>query len=475
MFSSRELYQGSVEETHDGIVTSPDIHVGCVNDEGHPVSTVRYNITGGNSGPFQVDSLSGTITVIERQTVDYDEGFDFYNFTVDCIDSANTTNRDTVLVSVTIQPVNEFLPELSVQTLSVNVQETLEIGTVIVSTEQPSIKNFSALDRDRGEHGRIRYSISRINSEPDTLQFFKLNSTTGALTVVRSLDLDVNSNLSLTITVSVSQITVRITACDRDDRESRDQCPNLVVLLHIESVNEFEPRFSQSVYETSVAESAELGTIIIELNCMDRDKGRGSFQQVRINEDESEQNCSFGLKNNSVILINSLDFEASRVHNISLICYDNDDKNSTARLIVHVTAVNEDQPHFTQDRYEFTVNRASLIGKDFGQVVAVDSDQVVGGEITYTLGGDTTNFGIRLDGIIYLASNIFTLEGDSFTLLVTASDGEFNDTAQVHVSVIGYLNAPEIAMLIIGIVLLLVILTLLVLFCIFCRARFLHW
>ena len=233
-----------------------------------------------------------------------------------------------------------FSPELNVTTISVNVSETLEVGTTIVSTEQPSLNIFHALDRDRGEHGRIRYSFSRLNQDsnhPIILPFLQLNPSTGALVVIRSLDID--SNLPLTVSDFALDV-IRVTVCDRENDRDDDQCPNLAVQIRVDSVNEFNPRFSQKVYHTSIPESTDVGAHIIEVNCTDQDIGRGRFQGIMLDEKYGQsRNSSFALESNIIRLIRPLDFEESQFYNITLICRDNDGKHDTALLIINITAI----------------------------------------------------------------------------------------------------------------------------------------
>lgn len=460
-----------MQETHYGVDGDPNLQVSCVDVMGHPIPTVRYNVTGGISGPFTVDRVNGSVLIRDGQTVDYDEGFDFYNFTVECVDEANPTKMNSVLVNITILPVNEFFPDLEASTWTVNVSEALEVGRTILSTMPPSLNVFKAMDRDRGEDGRLRYLSN------NTAPFFWLNSTSGALVLIQSLDIE--SNLKL-IGYDLALLTVQMTVCDREEgSDDSDHCPNLLVQIYIHAVNEFYPKFSQKIFYKTFSESTEVGKPIVELNCTDQDLGRGRFQQIRINEDRTEmttRNFSiFALVNNAIILTHSLDYETSPVHNITLICYDDDGKSDTSHLIITVTAINEYYPQFTLDPYEFTVNRIATVGKEIGQVIAIDKDQGVGGNVSYFLEREVTNFGIKSDGIIYLTDDIFTSESDYYSFLVTASDGEFNDTAQVNVIVSGLLNATETAVLVLGVVGLMIILSILIFICICCRAQLLKW
>ena len=114
-------------------------------------------------------------------------------------------------------------------------------------------------------------------------------------------------------------------------------------------------------------------------------------------------------------------------------------------MYITVRPVNDEPPRFELTFYSFAVNRISASGVDIGQVEATDDDQDVGGEITYSiLNGDITNFGVKQDGMVYLKDYIFVSEGNSFYLEVIASDGQFNSTTDVFISVSGVLSVPEI-------------------------------
>ena len=48
---------------------------------------------------------------------------------------------------------------------------------------------------------------------------------------------------------------------------------------------------------------------------------------------------------------------------------------------------------------------------------ATDNDQGIGGDVSYTLQGESENFGIRSEGVIYLAGDIFALSYLILTLV----------------------------------------------------------
>ena len=122
-------------------------------------------------------------------------------------------------------------------------------------------------------------------------------------------------------------------------------------------------------------------------------------------------------------------------------------------MVVRVHPVNDEPPVFESSFYSFVVNRISTGGVDIGQIVAVDGDQQVGGEISYSiLSGDTDNFGVHSNGIIYLKDYIYAFEGTSFDLVVMANDSVFNSTTAVRIAVSGFLSIPEVAIIVVAVI-----------------------
>ena len=101
------------------------------------------------------------------------------------------------------------------------------------------------------------------------------------------------------------------------------------------------------------------------------------------------------------------------------------------------------------------MNRILTTGNEVGRVVAVDSDQEVGGDLIFTM-TDDDNFQIQSDGLIFLKDYVYIIEALVFILEITVSDGEFSDTATVEILVNGVLNVPEIILTCVGILVLVV-------------------
>lgn len=406
-------------------------------------------VNGRNSQIFKINPVSGQISWKMNQTLlDY-EATPFYLFNIRCTDNLApiTLNTATAMVNVSVLPVNEFLPEISPGFLTVVTQENAPTGTLLVSTQRGALRQYSVTDRDHGPDAVITYSLNST-SDNNLRGFFSVNPETGTLSLALELDVD-------NIPTASDFLTVQITACDTDP--PRDECPNLAVTIIVQSAADNDPMFADNQIPVVLREDTAIGSVIATSMCSDRDNLIGAYGGIELtNVIPSDAMNSFQINstaegNGYVILKEQLDFETTNSYNITLRCFDNqrtDPRETFAQVFIMVRPVNDQSPRFEKTFYTFAVNRISASGGDIGQVIASDNDIEVGGEIAYTfVSGDTSNFGLRLDGTVYLKDFVFAFEGDTFDLVVMASDGDFNATTKVIITVSGFLSIPEIVII----------------------------
>ena len=440
---------------HSGAI----VQVRCHDSLNAPLNSATYSITGGSgSERFTIDPNSGQVSWNGNQTLDY-EATPFLLFDIMCVDDSDPSDTGTAQVNVSVGPVNEFSPAISPPILFVSLPEDAPQGTILVSTQPGGQRQYTVTDRDNGPDGvdGITYTLSTTSGG-----IFTINQENGALMLARELDVD---NIPNVLDIR----GVQITACDTDP--PRDECPNLSVTIIVQSAADNDPMFSENQYTVLLAENTPSGSVIAIFMCSDQDNGVGAYGGIDIVSviPSSTENLfrvgssSVEGKNGSadLILQGQLDFEtANPVYNLSLRCYDNQPtpRQDLVQAVVRVLPVNDEPPVFESSFYSFMVNRISTGGVDIGQIVAVDGDQQVGGEISYSiLSGDTDNFGVHSSGIIYLKDYIYAFEGISFDLVVMANDGVFNSTTAVRIAVSGFLSIPEIAIIVAAAVLLMAI------------------
>ena len=144
-----------------------------------------------------------------------------------------------------------------------------------------------------------------------------------------------------------------------------------------------------------------------------------------------------------------LDYEVAQSHSTVLTCLDNLGLTTNATLIVQVLPLNDNLPFFPNSTYTFQVNRLLSLGSKIGSVQAIDADVGMGSTLAYTL-TDSSNFQIESDGTLILSGFVYIFEDQIFVLQVSVSDGEYNSTAQVFITMTGVMNIPEIIIVCMG-------------------------
>ena len=121
------------------------------------------------------------------------------------------------------------------------------------------VAKIQATDRDSGENGRVTYSIVSGNSGG----YFSLNSNTGELTTLKSLDLE-------SAQAPYPNFTLVVVARDHGHPQLSS---NTTYVLMISSVNEFTPQFTSPGLSLTIQEDTAVGTMLCHLTATDMDFG----------------------------------------------------------------------------------------------------------------------------------------------------------------------------------------------------------
>ena len=457
VFNSGNIYRFSYPEatsfTNDTVLGS----VACTEAGGGAlIRPAEYLITGSNQLPFKLNSMTGTLTLLDGETLDY-EMVQSYVFNVSCsyISDASTSARAAVEFSV--QPVNEFLPVVHDNSVVVTILEAIPVGTVIASTSTSGIARYTVTDNDAGPDGELRF-LPGSDNPPG----FEINEITGDLTLTQSLDVDNTDE-------GAARITLTIAVCDGN--RPRAECVNQHISAIVLPVNDNTPVFEQDQYEIMLSEATPVGTTIITVSCTDADQTTGEFQGISVepvNGPVSIPDKKIGI----VVLRRPLDYDDEPTVTFMLVCRDSGlpVKQDFATLVVTLLPVNDEAPQFNRTSYEFSISRITVLGQAIGEVIAVDLDKGgVGDDITYSLSGlGSENFIIRDDGTLVLNDFIFVVEGTFYDLIVVASDGIFNASAQVRINVDGVLTIPEIIIVGVSAVMLFIAVVVVIIVCCCC-------
>ena len=432
----QESYSAVVQETTSS-TPRPDpgfLEVTCT-DVDSDDSNITYQLS--DSGPFEIDMVTGSLSL----TADLDyETTTSYSFSVSCWDNGNPNLTSSAEIDIVVGSVNEGHPTLRSPGVSA-VSEGSPAGTVIA--------RYTAEDPDDGPDGIITFTFSTTLAP-----LLNINLTTGVLYVSEpgGLDfelLDLESESSV-----VFSYFFQITACDTHPPSSDCSEKNDVVFIF--GVNEDPPEFSASGYSVSYSENTPAGTTITTASCTDPDRGTGRFCSIDFDENvASDIKTTFRVDDETGEIISRvpLDYETESGYSFELVCSDTGSngvcggsgvKTDRVRVDVAVEPVNDNKPFFTATSFRFNVSRTTPDDRrTVGVATATDADIDEGGELEYTLQSNGY-FAITDEGNIQIFNSVFNYSLDFFSLDVTVSDGDNNDSALVIIDLTdGNLNMPE--------------------------------
>ncbi|XP_036872163.2 protocadherin gamma-A5 isoform X12 [Manis javanica] len=221
------------------------------------------------SETFQLDSSLGEISTV--QSLDYEESR-FYLMEVVAQDGGALLASAKVLV--TVQDVNDNVPEVVLTSLTSPVSEDCLPGTILVL--------FSVHDGDSGENGEVACSIPR--NLP-----FKLEKSFGNyyhLLTTSALDREEISDYNITVTVT--------------DSGNPPLSAENHIFLKVADINDNPPIFPHTSYSTYIPENNPRGISILSVTAHDPDNGNNAQVTYSLEEDMVQ-----GMPLSSYVSINS--------------------------------------------------------------------------------------------------------------------------------------------------------------------------
>lgn len=154
-------------------------------------------------------------------------------------------------LNVTVIDINDHRPTFLESLYKVEISEAVPVGT--------EITRLKATDKDND--GKLIYSLHAARNMI-SLQIFRVDSMTGAITLSSSLDRESLSDHLLTVTVR-----------DGGTPAKRNYAR---VLIIVHDHNDHTPQFSEQILVGKVFESAAVGSTVLRAFTVDHDKGENA-------------------------------------------------------------------------------------------------------------------------------------------------------------------------------------------------------
>ncbi|NXO75550.1 PCDG7 protein, partial [Sitta europaea] len=183
----------------------------------------------------------------------------FHELVLRASDGGDPARTGTARIRVTVLDANDNAPVFSQAEYTVRVPEDVPVGSVLLT--------LTAADADEGLYGRVKYSIQKITER--AAQIFQLDSDTGAITLLRSLDFEEGDSYEL----------------DVQGWDGGGLSDTAKILITVTDVNDNAPKLTVSSALSEVSEDAPAGTVVALLHVQDRDSGVNGEVRCSLDED----------------------------------------------------------------------------------------------------------------------------------------------------------------------------------------------
>ena len=380
-------------------------------DVGVKNSKVNYELKTYNEEPFTL-SVSKNLDETSKLQLTLNEGLDretknSYNIQVIAKDSGSPTKQSILNVHIFIVDVNDNPPVFSENIYNVSIQN--------IHDRTKPVAIISATDLDLGKNGKILYHYSTKTLDL-VKEIFQLNEESGKIFLNKKPTLGQQSIYELYVQAK--------------DGGSPSLSSIAMVNISVTNQENNPPKIKVTFVSTSldntvdISENIKVGSFIAYVKVSDQDEAQNGEVKCELNHDKFQLR-KMDKQKYQVIVKRMLDREKKEHHDIIVMCQDKGSPplKSKSKFSVQLKDVNDVQPQFAKQSFEFFIDENQRSKIPVGTINATDPDSGLGGKLSFSL--LTTNkqfvpFRITEKGLI---SSIMSL------------DHEFQDTYKFQVFV----------------------------------------
>ncbi|XP_075993525.1 cadherin EGF LAG seven-pass G-type receptor 3-like, partial [Genypterus blacodes] len=320
-------------------------------------SAVTYQITGGNTrNRFAISTAGGSGLLSLALPLDYKQERRY----VLTVTASDRTLHDTCQVHINITDANTHRPVFQSAHYSVSVNEDRPPGSTVVV--------IGATDDDVGENARITYFLE------DNIPQFRIDPSTGAITLQAELDYEDQMTYTLAITAK--------------DNGIPQKADTTYVEVNVNDVNDNAPQFLSPRYQGTVSEDAPPFTSVLQISATDRDAhANGRVQYTFQNGEDGDGDFTIEPTSGIVRTVRRLDRESVPFYELTAYAVDRGlpPQRTPVHIQVTVLDVNDNAPVFPADDFEVLVKENSAVGSVVAQITASDPDEGVNAQIMYQI------------------------------------------------------------------------------------------
>uniref|UniRef100_A0A3B5AM92 Protocadherin 2 alpha b 5 n=1 Tax=Stegastes partitus TaxID=144197 RepID=A0A3B5AM92_9TELE len=279
------------------------------------------------------------------------------------VDGGSPPNTGTSEIKINVLDINDNAPVFNSTLYKIKMFENTPIGTAIFT--------LNATDADEGSNSEIVYSL-RSKDQDHILDIFKTDPETGVISVKGKIDYEERKAFEI--------------RAEARDKGQPPMSAHSKVLVEVIDVNDNAPEITVTSLLNTVNEDAVVGTAIALVSVLDRDSGKNGDVKCQI-----LNTVPFKLETNyknyySLVVDGHLDREVTPQYNVTISATDEGSPplSNTSVIIVYVSDVNDNAPHFPESTVNVYVKENSKVGTVIKTVTAVDADIRNNGQVSYS-------------------------------------------------------------------------------------------
>lgn len=351
-------------------------------DQQGPFSTVEYKVLDGPYSQYVsfVTPLEGTLVL--RKPLDY-ETLKNFTLTLRAQDQGNPPRFSDTTLDVVVLDADDQNPKFLQDSYTAELPISGRPGELRAHPEA-----ITAVDQDEGIQSPIEYSITKsVDSK-----YFTINKKNGVVSITEPVGPN-DFVHSITLVIKATQV----------DNHDRYALTTLAVgRRDVERNRDNENRFAflQNRFQAKISEDIGIGSRLLALPT----NRPGRQIQYHILDPLEAQFFRIGTLG-EIILQKSLDYENATKHVFQVMGTDGI-TNATTEVIIEVLDVNDWEPRFRQQNYEFTIPKI----KDLTEPIPLGKLEVADGDRDdkvniHIRGPYSTYFQIDTNGMLWLKPN----------------------------------------------------------------------
>ncbi|XP_026075411.1 protocadherin gamma-A6-like isoform X15 [Carassius auratus] len=318
------------------------------------------------------------------------------------VDGGNPQRSGNMKIEVTVLDVNDNAPVFNQSVYRAIITENAPKETYITTV--------NASDADSGMYSLISYSLANLKG--NIKDIFKIDETTGVITLIGELDYE-----------KAKKYEIGIEAKDQGGLGNSAK-----VIVDLTDVNDNAPVISVMSFSSSVSEDAPLGTTIAIFSVKDLDAGENGHVDCMVDR-KNQFKLQSSLRNYYTLVTDAaLDRERVAEYNITITAIDSGSPalSTQKTLNLKVSDVNDNPPRFQESVYTTFVTENNPPGLSIFTLSARDDDWNQNARISYLL-DETTVRGSP-------ASSFISVNADSGVIHALRSF-DYEQMKSVHVCV----------------------------------------